>query len=80
MVGRVYYLLNHGTVAEPLNRNAQIMHRGGAQGWGCIAAVWHMHTHASDNLWSDEDILPTVDPALLAAIEDGFPHSHSHSI
>ena len=33
-----------------------------------------------DNLWSDEDILPTVDPALLAAIEDGFPHSHSHTI
>ena len=49
------------------------MYRGGAQGWGCIAAVWHMHTHASDNLWSDEDILPTVDPALLAAFEDGFP-------
>ena len=24
------------------------------------------------NLWSDEDILPTVDPALLPAIEDGF--------
>ena len=25
-----------------------------------------------DNLWSDEDILPTVDPALLATIEDAW--------
>ena len=37
------------------------------------------HAHM-DNLWSDEDILPFVDLALLAAIEeDGFPHAHSHS-
>jgi len=34
-------------VPEPFNRNAQTMYRGGAQGRGCIAAVWHMHTHAS---------------------------------
>jgi len=72
VVGRVYYLLNHGTVAEPFNRNAQTIYRGGAQGQGCIAAVSRTHTHAS---WSDEDILPTVDCALLAAIEDRFPHS-----
>ena len=49
--------------------------RGGAA-YQRFGKSTHMHP---DNLWSDEDILPTVDPALLAAIEDGFPHSHSHS-
>jgi len=33
-----------------------------------------------DNIWSDEDILSSVDPALLAAIEDdGLSHSYGHS-
>ena len=73
VVQRVYYSLYHRTMVEPFNRNAQtIYYREGAQGQGCIAAVSRMHTHAS---WFDEDILPTVDPALLAAIENGFPHS-----
>ena len=72
VVQHVYSSLNHRTVVEPFDRNAQTIYRGGAQEQGCIAAVSRMHTHAS---WFDEDILPTVDPALLAAIEDGFPHS-----
>jgi len=32
---------------ETFQQSAQIIYRGGAQGQGCIAAVWHKYTHAS---------------------------------